>query len=66
MDNRGDIMNKEDVLVLWNEFGDVPMNPESECIESDWNGFKAGTSRYEIWLWFEREFNVRVYDLLYK
>lgn len=50
---------------LWQEFGDIPMNPETECIECDWNGFSAGTHREEIWHWFEEEFNIRVYDLMY-
>lgn len=31
---------------LWEEFGDVPMNPETECIEVAWCGFqKAHTVR---------------------
>ena len=41
---------------LWLEFGDVPMNPETECIEEEWNGFAAGTHRYEIWSWFEETY----------
>ena len=54
---------KENVLKskeLWIEFGDVPMNPETECIEVDWHGFPAGTNREEIWHWFEEEFDVSV------
>ena len=50
---------------LWEEFGDVPMNPETECIESGWHGFRAGTHREEIWHWFEETFDVRVHDLMY-
>lgn len=50
----------------WLEFGDVPMDPETECIECDWNGFPAGTHREDIWHWFESTYNIRVYDLLYK
>lgn len=41
---------------------DVPMNPETECIEEDWHIFKAGTHREDIWHWFEDTYNVRVYD----
>ncbi len=58
-------MNRNDVLDLWNEFGDVPMNPDTECIEEDWNGFAAGTHREEIWHWFEETFNISIYRLLY-
>lgn len=45
---------------LWKRFGDIPMDPETECIEQDWNGFKAGTFREDIWHWFEKTFNVSV------
>ena len=54
---------KENVLKakeLWIEFGDIPMDPETECIEVDWHGFPAGTNREEIWHWFEEEFDVSV------
>lgn len=47
-------------LELWAEFGDVPMNLETECIEDDWHGFPAGTNREEIWHWFEEKFDVSV------
>ena len=53
------------VKELWNEFGDVPMNPETECIEEAWRGFPAGTNREEIWHWFEETFDVCVADLMY-
>ena len=56
---------EEDIKALWNEFGDVPMNPDTECIEEMWHGFPAGTHREEIWRWFEETFNVRVHDLMY-
>lgn len=45
---------------LWNRFGDVPMNPETEEIECYWNGFDEGTHREEIWHWFEETFRVSV------
>lgn len=45
---------------LWAEFGDIPMDPETECIEAEWNGFSAGTQREEILSWFEENFNVSV------
>ena len=57
--------NDEDLDELWAEFGDVPMNPETECIESDWLHFPAGTNREEIWHWFEETFDCRVADLMY-
>lgn len=51
---------------LWLELGDVPMNPETERIEISWLGFPAGTHREDIWHWFEKTFNIAVYDLMYK
>lgn len=45
---------------LWMEFGDVPMNPETEEIEEKWQDFPAGTHREDIWHWFEEKFNLSV------
>lgn len=45
---------------LWVQFGEIPMNPETECIEEEWHGFSAGTFREDIWHWFEETFNVSV------
>lgn len=45
---------------LWSRFGDVPMNPDSETIEEEWNGFHPGTFREDIWYWFEETFSVSV------
>lgn len=45
---------------LWKELGEVPMNPETEEIEIEWNGFPTGAHREEIWHWFEETFHVSV------
>lgn len=45
---------------LWLEFGDIPMNPKTECIEEEWNGFTTGTHREEIWKWFEGTYGISV------
>lgn len=50
----------ENVYQLWLSFEDVPMNPITEEIECEWNGFPIGTHREEIWHWFEETFNVSV------
>lgn len=34
---------------LWAEFGDVPMNPETECMDEPFLDFPAGTRREDIW-----------------
>lgn len=57
---------KDDVVNLWEEFGDVPMNPITEKIDTEWHGFPAGTHREEIWHWFEDKFNISIADLMYR
>ena len=45
---------------LWSDFGNVPMDPETERIEQKWHEFKPGTHREEIWHWFEKTFDLSV------
>lgn len=52
-------------MQLWDEFGDVPMNPKTECIEIQWRDFPAGTHREEIWHWFEDTLGASVYTLMF-
>jgi len=40
---------------LWKEFGTISID-DNECIETEFDDFPAGTSRYDIWRWFEEEF----------
>ena len=49
---------------LWDEFGDVPMNPETECIETPWFIFSSGTYREDIWHWFDERYNTGVAGLM--
>lgn len=50
---------------LWAEFGDVPMNPETECMDEPFLGFPAGTHREEIWHWFDERHSRGVSYLLH-
>lgn len=50
---------------LWAEFGELPMNPETECMEKPFLHFPAGTHREEIWHWFDERYSTGVYSLLY-
>ena len=45
---------------LWEDFGEVPMNPETEEIEEPWKHFLPGTYREKIWHWFEEQFDISV------
>ena len=50
---------------LWSEFGDIPINPETECIEERFMGWGVGTHREEIWRWFDDRYSNGVAYLLY-
>lgn len=50
---------------LWGKFGDIPMNPETECIEEPFMGWATGTHREEIWHWFDERHSKGVVYLLY-
>ena len=54
----------DSIKMLWRDFGDVPMDPETERIEEEWHSFKKGTHREEIWDWFEDRFGISVGDVL--
>lgn len=53
------------VTELWEGFGDLPMNPETEEMETAFMSFPKGTHREEIWHWFEETFGMAVSDLMY-
>ena len=45
---------------LWEEFGNIPMDPETENLEEGWLLFPKGTHRETIWDWFEEKFDISV------
>lgn len=49
---------------LWDEFADVPMNPETEETEEPFLHFPAGTNREEVWEWFDERYSRGVAKLL--
>lgn len=51
---------------LWEAFGDVPMNPETEVMAADFLHFPKGTHREDIWKWFDGKHSKGVIFLLYK
>jgi len=50
---------------LWAEFGDVPMDPKTECMEAPFLDFPVGTPREDIWHWFDERHSKGVAYLLY-
>lgn len=45
---------------LWAELTDVPMNPETGCINKEFMGFPAGTHQETIWRWFDERHSLGV------
>ena len=51
---------------LWEQFADIPMNPETECIEDKFMGWGPGIHREEIWHWFDQRHSKGIAYLLYR
>lgn len=60
-------LRERDALLeeLWKQFGDVPMNPSTETMETPFLDFPAGTSRIDIWHWFDKRHSKGIAYLLY-
>lgn len=58
--------NDKGIEELWEEFEDVPMDPETECMEEGFMHFPAGTPRKDIWEWFDQNHSRGIYYLLYE
>lgn len=50
---------------LWTQFSDVPMGPDTECIEEAFGEFPAGTNREDIWHWFDERHSKGIAYLMY-
>ncbi len=46
---------------LWDDFSDVPVNNDDE-IERDFLCFKAGTSKFDVWHWFDERCPNNLHD----
>lgn len=60
-------LRERDALLeeLWKRFGDVPMDPSTETMEAPFLDFPAGTSRVDIWHWFDERHSKGIAYLLY-
>lgn len=56
----------EELEKLWEELGDVPMDPETECLEEAFFIWEKGTDREDIWHWFDERHSKGVAYLLYR
>ena len=50
---------------LWNRFSDVPVDPDTECIEAGFLGWGPGIHREEIWAWFDQRYSKGIAYLMY-
>lgn len=50
---------------LWEEFTDIPIDPETEKLEEPYLHFPAGTDRETVWHWFDNRHSKGVGYLLY-
>ena len=64
IDKDSDGFNDAQIEEIWEMFTDVPID-ESERLEKEWFGFPAGTSKYDIWQWFDEHYSKGVYELVY-
>lgn len=65
----GDISKTTDTILkkLWSKLGDVPVDPETEKLDSDFLFFKKGADKYEdVWRWFDNRYSGGVVELLYE
>ena len=44
---------------LWRKFSDIPINTDDE-IEKRFEHFEIGTSRFDVFDWFENKFDISV------
>ena len=50
---------------LWNQFGTIPMDPVTECMEAPFLFWPSGTHREEIWKWFDKQHSQGVAHLMF-
>lgn len=51
---------------LWERLSEIPVNNDDE-IEDDFLGFDAGTSKFDVWHWFDERCPNNLHDdLMYR
>lgn len=51
---------------LWEQFADVPVDPDTDKLEEQYIHFQAGTDRETVWHWFDERHSKGVAYLLYR
>ena len=59
-----DHLRKYEIIIkYWQDFGSVPVD-NNDNIEISWYGYAKGTSKLDIWQWFDDVWPNGVIDLL--
>ena len=58
-DYLSDMDSIEQAKFLWEILGDIPVN-ENDEIETKFLHFEVGSDKFDIWDWFEKEFDLSV------
>lgn len=66
LDGYEECYSEEQIKALWAIFGDIPMNPDTECLDDSFLYFPTGTFREDIWDWFDVRYEDGVYGLMYQ
>ena len=55
--------NNQQAVEQWDQFQDIPID-DNECIDVPFLHFEAGTTRFDIWHWFEEHYDINIGDLI--
>ena len=50
---------------LWAQLEDIPMDPDTECLEEPFMLWEAGVDRETVWHWFDERYSKGIVGLLY-
>lgn len=65
MDELDQHWTPEDLERSWKELGNIPINPETECIEEPFMRFSIGTPREDIWHFFDEHYPFGIHSLMF-
>jgi len=58
------VYTDNELMDLWEQLEDIPYDPVKEEIEAPFIHFPAGTSKDEIWHWFDEHYTCGLYVLM--
>lgn len=58
------MITQSEIEILWQQLGDIPID-DDENIDEDFDMWKKGTDRIEIWYWFDEMYKQGVYKLMF-